>query len=84
MKKFLSLFVVMLLVLNFIPLASFAAETQAVSPNEVHIDKDALKDVTVTISGTLSSIMNGTGTLSSVYDYSVSGNSVTIKKNYLN
>ncbi|HEX9061618.1 MAG TPA: X2-like carbohydrate binding domain-containing protein, partial [Clostridia bacterium] len=57
-----------------------------INPEAVKIDKTKITDVSVTMTlygNTLTSINNGTSALSPVYDYSISGNTVTIKKSYI-
>lgn len=57
----------------------------SLSPSEIHVEKGSLSDVTTSVyGGTLTNIMNGTGTLIPNVDYTVSGNTVTISKWYLN
>lgn len=54
------------------------------SPAEIHADRNSLSDVTTTVVGsTPLSIMNGTGVLIPDKDYTISGNTITIKKGYL-
>ena len=56
----------------------------AITPSEIKVDKSALTDISLAFSGsTLSEIKNGTGTLILNTDYTVSGDTVTIKKSYL-
>ncbi|HEX9059605.1 MAG TPA: X2-like carbohydrate binding domain-containing protein [Clostridia bacterium] len=59
-------------------------DNATLSPAEIRADRNALLDVTATVYGnTPSSIMNGTGVLIPDKDYTISGNSITIKKGYL-
>ena len=53
--------------------------------DEIHVNKGSIADVSLKIDGnTLSSIMNGTGTLIPNVDYKASENAVTISRWYLN
>lgn len=57
-----------------------------ISPGEVKVDPQNISDVGVSLNlngNTLVSINNATSALSSVNDYSVNGNNVTIKKSYI-
>ncbi|HEX9062981.1 MAG TPA: cohesin domain-containing protein [Clostridia bacterium] len=57
-----------------------------ITPGEVKVDPQNISDVSVSLNlngNTLVSVNNGTSALSSVNDYSMSGNNVTIKKSYI-
>ncbi|HEX9059879.1 MAG TPA: X2-like carbohydrate binding domain-containing protein [Clostridia bacterium] len=65
----------------------FWEQIPVITPSEVKVDKTQITDVSITMEvygNTLTSINNGTATLNPLYDYSISGNVVTIKKSYIN
>jgi hypothetical protein len=62
------------------------SQNSTISPTTASFDKSNPADVTVTVTyngNTLSKIKNGSNDLSNSTDYTISGNDVTIKKEYL-